>query len=470
MDLQVLDQLVDKMKDDIIRDTQEIIKFRSLEAAPAGPAAPFGKNVAAALDYALGVGEKLGLRTKNLEGYAGYAEYGAGKEMVGVLVHVDIVPEGDGWKYPPYGGEIHDGKIYGRGTVDNKGPAIASLYAVKAIMAAGLPVSRRVRVIVGANEESGMKCIAYYKEHEEIPVCGFAPDADYPIINTEKGIMRFALRQKFTGGAAGAVAIKHLIGGTAPNSVPDYCECDLAVAPDQAGKVREDLAAFAREQAFKMESEAIEPGMLRVKSFGIAAHGSTPEQGQNAIMQMMLYLNTLPLGDNDTAAFIRTYNAKIGREYYGESIGIDWNDEISGRLIFNVGMAELTPEAGEVIVNIRYPISFTGAQVAGAIQANLAGTGISLEDLSDSQPHHVPPDHFLIKALSKVYEEMTGDKTRLIAIGGGTYARKMPNSVAFGPGFPGRPDVAHKENEYIPVDDLILNTKIYAHAIYELIK
>lgn len=470
MDLAVLDQLVDKMKDDIIRDTQEIIKFRSLEAAPAGPLAPFGANVAAALDYALGVGEKLGMQTKNLEGYAGFTEYGAGDEMIGVLVHVDIVPEGDGWKYPPYGGEIHDGKIYGRGAVDNKGPAIAALYAVKAIMEAGLPVRRRVRVIVGANEESGMKCVAYYKEHEEIPVCGFAPDADYPIINTEKGIMRFALRQDFTGGKQAEITIRHLIGGTAPNSVPDYCECDLDVAPGRAGQVKESLAATARQNGFKMECEKLEPGLLRVKSFGVAAHGSTPEQGQNAIMQMMVWLNTLPLGDNSAAAFVRTYNAKIGREYFGESIGVDWSDEISGRLVFNVGMAELTPEAGEIIVNIRYPISCTGEQVAGAIRESLAGTGVRLEDMSDSAPHHVPGDHFLIKVLSKVYEEMTGDKTRLIAIGGGTYARKMPNSVAFGPGFPGRPDVAHKENEYILVDDLILNTKIYARAIYELIK
>ncbi|MGI5839931.1 MAG: dipeptidase PepV [bacterium] len=469
MDGKVLDKIVDQLKDDIIRDTQEIISFRSLEAAPAGPAAPFGANVAAALDYALEVGEKLGMKTKNLEGYAGFAEYGAGEEMVGVLVHVDIVPEGDGWKYPPYGGEIHDGKLYGRGAVDNKGPAIASLYAVKAIMEAGLPVSRRVRVIVGANEESGMKCIAYYKEHEEIPVCGFAPDADYPIINTEKGIMRFALRQDLAGGTPGDVAIRHLSGGTAPNSVPDYCECDLAVS-GLAVDVREKLAAFARQNSFKMECEEIESGLCRVKSVGVAAHGSTPEQGQNAIMQMMLFLNTLPLGVGGAADFVRTYNDKIGREYYGESLGVDWSDEISGRLIFNVGMAEMTPDKAEIIVNIRYPISCTGEQVAAAIRENLAGTGLRLEDMSDSAPHHVPGDHFLIKALSKVYEEMTGDKTRLIAIGGGTYARKMPNSVAFGPGFPGRPDVAHKENEYIPVDDLILNTKIYARAIYELIK
>jgi succinyl-diaminopimelate desuccinylase len=469
MELKKLDQLVEGMKEEIIRDTQELIKFRSVEGSAAGADKPFGEEVAASLEYTLDIGKRLGFSVKNLDGYAGYAEYGEGEEMVAVLVHVDIVPEGDGWQYPPFGGEIHDGKIYGRGAVDNKGPAVAAMYALKALADSGAKLKRRVRVIVGANEETGMKCMRRYKETEELPVCGFAPDADYPIINTEKGIMSFNLRKKFAPGSEGDVALLNLKGGTVANSVPDYCEAVLKVT--RAGKtaVEEALARAINIQEFKMSKEDHPDGIL-IKSFGVAAHGSTPEQGKNAISQMMVFLNTLPFGDNEQARFIHEYVVHIGMEYNGQSIGVGFSDELSGLLIFNVGVAKMDQESADLRVNIRYPVANTGEEVVSGIKESLQGTGIELENLSDSKPHHVPGDHFLIQALSKVYEEMTGDKTRLIAIGGGTYARTMPNSVAFGPGIPGQPDVAHKENEFIAIDNLLLNTKITARALYELAK
>ncbi|MCG0276560.1 MAG: Sapep family Mn(2+)-dependent dipeptidase, partial [Thermosediminibacteraceae bacterium] len=171
----------------LIKSVCEIIKIRSVEDAPA-PGKPFGEGVARALEYALDLSRSFGFRTKNLDNYIGWAEWGEGAEMVGILVHLDVVPEGSGWTYPPFGGEIHDGKIYGRGAVDNKGPAMAALYALKTLKDAGVKFKRRVRVIFGTNEESGMKCIKYYLEHDEEPTMAFSPDAEYPIINGEKGI------------------------------------------------------------------------------------------------------------------------------------------------------------------------------------------------------------------------------------------------------------------------------------------
>ncbi len=469
MDVTLLDQRVEEMKDDIIRSTQELIRFRSLEAPESGPGKPFGDEVAKSLEYTLELGRKMGFTVKDLDGYAGFMEYGEGKEMVAVLVHVDIVPEGDGWQYPPYGGEIHDGKIYGRGAVDNKGPAVAAVYALKALADVDAPLKRRVRVIVGANEESGMKCMKRYKETEELPYCGFAPDADYPIINTEKGIMTFNLRKSFQPGEEGEVTVLKLQGGTVANSVPDHCEALLKASHSGKQAVEEALSRMVNIQRFAMRMEETDEGIL-IHSTGVAAHGSTPEQGKNAISQMMVFLNTLPLGKNDQARFIHEYVTRIGMEYNGQSIGVGFSDELSGLLIFNVGVARMDEEKADIRVNIRYPVANTGDEVVAGIRENLEGTGISLENLSDSKPHHVPADHFLIQSLSKVYEEMTGDKTRLIAIGGGTYARTMPNSVAFGPGIPGEPDVAHKENEFIRIDNLLLNTKITARAMYELAK
>lgn len=467
MDKEKLDQIIETWREDIVADTQELIKIRSVKGSEAGEYKPFGEEVAASLEYALSIGEKLGLKTKNLDGYAGYAEYGEGEEMVSILVHVDVVPEGDGWDYPPYGGQIHEGKIYGRGTVDNKGPAVAALYAVGALKESGLALDRRVRVIIGANEETGMKCLRYYKEKEELPVFGFAPDADYPIINTEKGIMTFTLVKDFASIEKEEVKVVSLEGGTAPNSVPDYCEAVLEVNTSGRKAVGESLAQMKNIQQFDMDMEDQEK-LIKIRSFGTAAHGSTPEQGQNAISQMMIFLNTLPLGQNETARFVKDYVQFIGMEYNGQPMDIDFKDELSGSLVFNVGKAKMDENDAEVVVNIRYPVSFSGEQVVDGIDQALKDTGIRLENLSDSPPHHVPEGHFLIQALSKVYEEMTGEKSYLIAIGGGTYARMMPNSVAFGPGIPGQPDVAHKENEHISVENLLLNTKINARALYEL--
>lgn len=192
----ILDQYVDILKDELVKSTQEIIKIKSTEGEPK-PGMPYGEGPGKALEKALMIADSLGFKTKNVDGYVGYAEYGEGDEMVGVLGHLDVVPEGDGWDYPPYGAEIHDGKIYGRGATDDKGPIMASLYALKAIKDSGLKLSKRVRILFGTNEETGSKEIEYYLKHDEAPTIGFTPDANYPVIYAEKGITMFEVVKDF---------------------------------------------------------------------------------------------------------------------------------------------------------------------------------------------------------------------------------------------------------------------------------
>lgn len=186
---------IDGLMDNMVKDIQGLIQIKSVEA-PAEGNMPFGKGVQDALEYTLNLGEKMGFAVKNVDNYAGHIEFGEGDEIIGVLAHLDVVPEGSNWDYDPYGAEIADGKIFGRGTIDNKGPAVSALYAMKALKDEGIPVNKRVRLILGTNEETGWEGINYYMKNEETPHMGFTPDADFPAIHGEMGILIFDLVKK----------------------------------------------------------------------------------------------------------------------------------------------------------------------------------------------------------------------------------------------------------------------------------
>ena len=200
---------------------------------PALPGKPFGDKVDEALKSTLALAEKLGFQVKNVDGYAGHAEFGEGDETMGILGHLDVVPEGSGWTYPPYEARVVDGKLYGRGASDNKGPLIGALYAMKAVMESGRKMKRKVRIIFGTDEESGWEDMEYYFKKEPMPDFGVSPDADYPIINVEKGIATFKLKKKFASDDCSAVKIKSISSGHRPNMVPDECSCCFLPTGDQ---------------------------------------------------------------------------------------------------------------------------------------------------------------------------------------------------------------------------------------------
>lgn len=467
MDMQ-LDQRVEGYKEEIIKSTQEIISFKSLKDKPE-KGMPFGKAINDTLLYFLGLAESMGFKTKNVDGYAGHVEYGEGEDIIGVLVHLDVVPEGDGWIYPPYSGHIADNRIYGRGIIDDKGPAISVLYALKAIKDSGFKLGKRIRIIAGLDEESGWACMKHYFEKEEKPVAGFSPDADFPIINSEMGILIFSMEKDFEPYDGDGVTVESIGGGNRPNMVPDFCEAVLISSDAKALEAAaERLTAFAGQTGYNMQSE-MGNGRLTIKSYGVSAHGSTPEKGQNAIAQMIDFLNGISIEGEGVREYIRVLAQKIGFETDGKSLGIDLEDEISGKLVFNLGQMELDQNHGKVVINIRYPIKYEGDFVLAGLSKALEGTGIVIpDDVYDQAPLYVPEDNFMIKQLKEVYEEVTGEEAKLISIGGGTYARAIDNAVAFGPLLPGRPELAHEKNEYMNIDDLMTITKIYAKAMYSL--
>ena len=429
----------------IFNTLRDLIKFRSVKydgkecgEYVALPDEPFGHEIAQALEYMLALCESIGMRVKNCNGKVGYAEVGEGDEMVAVLVHLDVVPEGNGWTYPPYAGEIHDGRIYGRGAIDDKGPAVAAVFAVKALLDSGFKFSRRVRLIFGTDEENDWEDMAYYTEHEEHPTFGFAPDADFPLIYGEMGILQLDFVSTIDPDDKSFIC-----GGEAANAVADYCEAHI---------------------------QKKDGGFMDVKAEGVSAHASTPEKGSNAISKAMKELYAEDVRQQYACSeamlkLIEFYNNKIGFCLHGEKIGCDLCDEETGRLTFNVG--KISTEAGSIMlsIDIRCPATIDEGIIIQRLEKEAAAYGIKLTNIDFMKPVFSDCDSFLVKTLLKVYREETGDLSRPLTMGGGTYARAMDNTVAFGPLFPEREATEHTSNEYILTEDLIKITEIYAKAI-----
>lgn len=461
----MIQERLEANKADQIKALQELIKFQSVKGEPE-EGAPFGRSIEDALEYMLSLGEQMGFKTKNVDHYAGYIEFGEGKEMVGILCHLDVVPEGENWTFGPYSGEVAEGKLYGRGTLDNKGPAIASLYAMKALKESGFVPKKRIRLILGTNEESGSQCIDYYLKHEEKPTVAFSPDADFPVIHGEMGIVLFDLEMDFIDADPdGGIEILSLIGGNAPNMVPDYAEAKLL----ETRPIEDIVRAFNQTRGANIEYEKID-GITVLKSHGISAHGSTPDKGLNAIGQLLTLLDLVDIQIGDQSNYVRFLANRIGMAYDGKGMGIAFDDAYNA-LVLNLGMIQMDQSHGKATINVRYPITLKESKVKTALDSTVRGTGIDMNNWKCASPLFFPPSHPLVSTLMDVYKEKTGDlDAKPITIGGGTYARSMPNAVAFGALFPGAEDTMHQKDEFIDLNDFSKMTDIFAEAIMRLSK
>ncbi|ATA61042.1 dipeptidase PepV [Geobacillus stearothermophilus] len=459
-----------KRKDDLVRDVQALVRIPSVrDDGGAKPGAPFGPKVAEALDYMLTRGQEEGFRIKNVDGYAGHIEMGEGEKLIGVLGHLDVVPAGDGWSVDPFAAEVKDGRLYGRGAIDDKGPTVAAFYALKIVKELGLPLRKRVRLILGGDEESDWRCVAHYFQREEMPDVGFAPDADFPIIHAEKGIIDADLSYRPPESAeAEGLVLASFQAGRRYNMVPDAAEAVV----EGAGRTEELLGLyeqFCRERGVKGSMRQSE-GAVVFQLEGVSAHGAEPERGKNAGVYLAQFLASLPL-DGRSRPFVQFVTSAFFGDARGRRLGLAYRDEQSGDLTVNVGVLSYDRRHGGTIgLNIRYPVTAAGDAIRRTLAGAAAEHGFALSRFSDTKPHYIDPSHELVRTLQRVYEEQTGEPARLLAIGGGTYARALTAGVAFGALFPGRPDVAHQKDEYIEIDDLVKATAIYAQAIYELAK
>ena len=422
------ERILNEQFDELVRELQKVVSFNT-EKAAAAKNAPFGKNVKECLNYTLKLAQSMGLATYDCDGYAGHADFtGTGKEVLGILGHLDVVPaKAEEWLYPPYSGEIHDGKLYGRGTMDDKGPMIACLFAVKALKEAGFKPSKTVRLIFGCDEESGMQCVEHYFTKMPYPDVAFSPDGDFPVINREKGIYQFDV---VCGKLPTGVTVT---AGERANVVPSKCD-----------------ATFANQTH---------------TTLGKSAHGSTPDEGVNATHEMLKTLHrTFP--ENETLTFL----AEKVIDTSGKAWGIDLCDKESGKLTCNLGVLR-TAEDGTLTatVDVRFPVTYRCNDVYELLVKNTPKQ-FTVRPEHVSEPLHVPSDSKLVTTLMNVYNDVMQTNAQPLAIGGGTYSRCLPNCVAFGPLFPREEQTIHMPNECVDLANLKLMAKLYLKAIYELAK
>ena len=453
------------MKDDLVAAIRESLRIPSVGGDPA-EGAPYGEGPRKALDWTLALAKKMGFRTKNVDNVAGWAELGEGDEMVAVLGHLDVVPPGDGWTVDPWGGELRDGMIYGRGVLDDKGPTIAALFAAKALFDAGLKLKRRVRIIFGTNEERGSKCMKRYVElGEELPAAGFTPDADYPIINAEKGIVTATVSLPFA--PSGDMKITALSGGVAANVVMAEARVEIEDPREDCRKRILDAAAAWKGPEGSTLSASEEGDKVALVMKGHPAHGAYPEKGVNALACLADFMKAVRL-KGDQGAFFDAFTALVGFETDGTSLEVAMRDDVSGPLTVCVGVVAMAEGRASFTINIRYPVVAEEKAVTGPMEEALRKRGAAVDSISLTKPLYMPPESRLIKALRKVYGEETGSEATLLAIGGGTYAKTMPNVVAFGPVFPGQNYTIHEEDERWAVEDVMKNARIMAKALAEL--
>ncbi|MDD5016848.1 MAG: dipeptidase PepV [Eubacteriales bacterium] len=449
-------------KQEMIEALKNFIKIESVKSA-SKPNMPYGKGLFDALMYVQSTSERMDLECVNLFGYMAYVDYGYGDEMLGILAHIDVVPEGDGWTMPAFEGIEKDGKIYGRGAIDNKGPAIAALYAMRALSDNCVLLDKKVRLIFGTDEESGWGDMEFYKQHEPLPDIAFSPDGEYPVINAEKGLLHIELTLNYSQADGNGVTIKSLSAGTRANVVPNKAECVIH-APLQT--IQKSLGTYNCPVGATFECEAAADGYVHISAHGKSAHGSKPDTGINAAACLLQYLGTLPLSQGPLERAVYVLAAKIGTYTHGEGVELDVSDEISGRLTLNLGTLFAKNGILKTSIDIRYPISYMRKMVEEKLKKHFTDFNINYTHALD--PHYVPEDSELIVKLKEAYSEVTGEEAYCFAIGGATYARAFKNAVTFGPLFPGKPSVEHGPDEYIEIDTLMKNAEIIANAIIKL--
>lgn len=463
----MLDDVIDNLKDDIVKTTQELIRIPSVYEKSNDKKMPFGKNVNSALEYMLDLGNRLGFRTKNIDGYCGYIEFGEGSELLGIIGHLDVVPEGTDWTYPPFSGTIADGKIFGRGAIDDKGPVVASLYAMKAVMD-NCKLNKRVRLIIGLNEENDWKCIDYYKEHEEAPTVGFSPDADFPCIYAEKSILSCYIKQNYKNNSK--IKIKEVdCNNNALNVVPKFCSLVLEIDDNiEMNDLIKTLKHYIKENNFEIDIYKLSNTEVKLTSYGIGAHAAHPDMGINAISRLVVILSSIFSYFNCNLELLDFFNKYINTEYDGKSLGISCKDE-SGNLTLNVGDFSLENNILKIGMNLRIPIYTPISDIETSFKTLCNNyNNLDFETTSTEDFLYVPKDNKLVQTLCRIFNEETNSMAEPIAIGGATYARAFKNCISFGPNFPGHKDMCHQTDEFVEIDNLILACKIYAKAIIEL--
>lgn len=457
-------QFIDNHFSEMVRDLAMLVAIPSIKGEPE-EGKPFGEGPAAALEAMLALAKKYGFHTQNHEGYVGTIDLDPTlPTTLGILCHLDVVPVGKGWRSPPFSLVIGSGKMYGRGVIDNKGPAIAVLHAMRAIRESGVPITQNVRFIVGTDEENGSADIAYYKNKEALPPRVFTPDAEYPVINIEKGRVRGEF-STYSGYAVGERSILGAGGGSVFNAVPDTAFAIVRGFDEEY--LRNSSLAFPK---LGFEFEKQEEGHFKITVKGVSAHASQPTRGVNAVTGLCAYLSTLSTDDETAGSFARVCAAYPFGDTAGKGLGIAESDEESGALTTVFSILEYSEGVISGKFDCRFPVSDNLISIRDKFTAGFAKYGIRLTEIRGVEGHKVDADSDFVKTLLKVYAKTASGPVKPLSIGGGTYVHEIDGGVAFGAEFPGEVNNMHGANECFSTASFRKNTYIFTEAIEALCK
>lgn len=431
---------------ELLQNLRELVSFPSVYSEDAKP---FGQANIDCLNHALELGRELGFKAVNVDNYAGYIEIGEGDEVVGIVGHLDVVPVSDTWDTNPFEMTQIGDKYYGRGTSDDKGGVVCGLMAMKILHEIQPKLNKRIRLIMGCNEESGSAGLRYYIQKEGHVDCGFTPDGSFPVVFGEKGM----IRGKFIANTTKILEIK---GGTAANAVA--AKIEVVVLSNSFDE--DSFKTYLEKNGLTYQIEKNDTWKITVS--GKAAHASTPEEGINAISHTVEAL--YQAGFNDE--FVNAYHQHVGTDYYGISLGIDVSDEY-GRLTSNLGVISKKDNEITVTIDIRFPVTLTHQDLANKLVSN--GNGF-IKDVGGVDPLFFPLDHPMIQAMLEAYYEVTKSDLKPLTMGGGTYARTMNNIVAFGCDTQQYNWHIHDDNEFVTLESLQTQVEVYTKALINLLK
>ena len=461
---QAIEQWMDRREDQLVRQIGQLVAVPSVGGPAAGPGKPFGEDAARVLEVAAAQAEAAGLRTENIEGYVVTADLNDRPDGLHILAHLDVVDPGDGWDSDPYTLRREGDLIYGRGVDDDKGPAVAAMLAMECVKDLGIPLERNVKLILGGDEESGSRDVAYYYKNHPYAPCAVSPDAQFPVINIEKGRSAPAFRQSWAE-ESDLPRVAILTGGIRVNVAPRNAQAVVL------GLARADVEGLAAELAQSTGTEytvAEGEGGVILTCTGREAHASTPDEGVNGITALLALLDRLPLADLPSTRALRGLAKRFPHgDNHGAGLGIDQSDEKSGRITVALSLLELDGTGLRGQFDARVPICATEENCAGPVEEHLQALGFTVEGRMHPA-HQVAEESPFVQTLLRCYEDCTGKPGYCVAIGGGTYVHDIPGGVAFGMGDFDFDSRLHSANERARVSALLMAAKIYANVIAEV--
>jgi succinyl-diaminopimelate desuccinylase len=459
---------VDAHEQELIEDIKTLVRIRSDRMEPQ-PEMPFGEGPAKALSAALELAKGYGFQTGSYDGYVGTVDFlPENDHHLDILSHMDCVPVADGWTVTePFDPVVVDGKLYGRGAADDKGPGVAALYAIRCIRELGLPLKHNVRLIWGTDEECGSGDIEHYYKLEPEAKYTFSPDADYPVINIEKGGFHGDITGSFPESTA-LPRVKSMEAGLKLNVVPDKCHLEIEGMRKTVAEIY--CAGTQEKTGVRFTVTELDKNTIAIDALGVGAHAAHPQDGNNAITATLALVASMHLAPCPQFTALQGLAELLPHgDYLGEGIGVKMSDEVSGELTLSLDILRVTTTELEAQFDSRCPLCANDENVKQAAMKRCATKGLQLADIPMRPPHHVPADSPFIQTLLSAYEKYTGVKNaKPLAIGGGTYCHELKNGVAFGCTMPGTDNHMHGNDEYAVVQELVTSVKIFADAILTL--